>query len=147
MKHSEIATATFQEHYNCAQAVLSAYAPELGLDCDKALRIATGFGGGMGRLAVTCGAVTGSFMALGLKYGMVDAANQAAKEKTYALVQEFAWKFKARCGALDCRDLLGCDLSAPDGLQIAREKQLFNTRCPLLIQTATEILDELLEAT
>jgi C_GCAxxG_C_C family probable redox protein len=145
MRHSEIANAAHQEHFNCSQSVLLAYAPELGLERDLALRVATGFGGGMGRLAATCGAVTGAFMVLGLKYGMVDAANQDAKEKTYALVQEFARQFKARCGALDCRDLLGCDLSAPGGLQIAREKQLFDTRCPLLIQAATEILDQLLE--
>ena len=144
MTHAETAIATFNEHYNCSQAMLSTYAQELGLERAQALKIATAFGGGMGRLADTCGAVTGAFMALGLKYGMVNAADQAAKEKTYALVQEFAAQFRERYGALDCRDLLGCDLSAPDGLQIAREQQLFTTRCPQLIFTATEILDELL---
>jgi C_GCAxxG_C_C family probable redox protein len=144
MNHAEIATAAFQEHFNCSQAVISAYAAELGLDRTAALRLATAFGGGMGRLADTCGAVTGAFMAIGLKYGMVSSAEQAAKEKTYGVVQEFARQFRARYGALDCRDLLGCDLSAPDGLQTAREKHLFDTRCPHLIRTATEILDQLL---
>ena len=146
MSHSEIAQIAHQEHFNCAQSVLSAYASELGLARDPALKIATGFGGGMGRLAATCGTVTGAFMVLGLKYGMVDGANQADKEKTYALVQEFARQFKARCGALECRDLLGCDLNTPEGWQTARDEQLFTTRCPHFIQAATEILDQLLES-
>jgi C_GCAxxG_C_C family probable redox protein len=144
MSHAETAATAFQQHYNCAQAVLSAYAQELGLERDAALKVATAFGGGMGRLAGTCGAVTGAFMALGLKYGMVDAVDQAPKEKTYAAVQAFAREFKTRFGALDCRDLLGADLSAPEGLTIAHDQQLFTRRCPLLIQAATEILDELL---
>ncbi len=143
MSHTEAATTAFSEHFNCSQAVLSAYAAELGLDRTAALRLATAFGGGMGRLAVTCGAVTGAFMVIGLKYGMVSAAEQTAKEKTYSLVQEFARQFKERYGALDCRNLLGCDLSAPGGLETAREKDLFYTRCPHLIRTATEILDQM----
>jgi len=144
MSHADTAQAAFQQHYNCAQAVFSAYAEELGLERDLAFKVATGFGGGMGRLAATCGAVTGAFMALGLKYGMTDAANQADKEKSYAAVQAFAQQFKARFGALDCRDLLGADLSTPEGLTIAREQQLFTRRCPVLLQATTEILDEML---
>jgi C_GCAxxG_C_C family probable redox protein len=144
MSHAAAAKAMFDQHYACSQAVLSAYAQEFGLERNLALKVAAGFGGGMGRLAGTCGAVTGAFMALGLKYGMTDAANQAAKETTYAAVQAFARKFRERFGTLDCRDLLGTDLSAPEGLAIAREQQLFSRRCPVLIQAATEILDELL---
>jgi C_GCAxxG_C_C family probable redox protein len=80
-------------------------------------------------------------MVLGLRYGMTDAADQASKEKTYAAVQAFAEQFRARFGSLDCRSLLGTDLSTPEGLTIAREQQLFTRRCPLLIQAAGEILD------
>jgi C_GCAxxG_C_C family probable redox protein len=144
MSHAEAAQTAFDQHYNCAQAVLSAYAQELGMERDAALRVATGFGGGMGRLANTCGAVTGAFMTLGLKYGMVDGADRASKEKTYAVVQAFARKFKDRCGALECRTLLGADLSTPEGLAFAHDQQLISHRCPLFIRTATEILDELL---
>ncbi len=145
MSHSEIALATFHNPYNCSQAVFSAYAEELGLDRDTALKISTGFGGGMSRMAITCGAVTGSFMVLGLKYGMANPADQAAKEKTYALVQEFARQFRARYGAIDCRSLLGYDIGTPEGMQAIREQQLFDTRCRLLVRAATEILDQLLE--
>jgi C_GCAxxG_C_C family probable redox protein len=144
MNHAEIALAAHDEHFNCSQSVFSAFAPELGMDRDLALKVATSFGGGMGRQAETCGAVTGAYLALGLKYGMVNGGDLAAKEKSYAMVQEFARRFRARCGALDCRDLLGVDISAPGGFQLAQERQLTATRCPLFIRTAAEILDEML---
>jgi C_GCAxxG_C_C family probable redox protein len=144
MSHAQAAKAAFEQHYNCAQSILSAYTEELGLERDQALKVATAFGGGMGRLAATCGAVTGAFMALSLKHGMIDPTDQASKEETYAAVQAFARQFKARFGTLDCRDLLGADLSAPGGLDIAHDQQLFSRRCPAYIQAAAEILDELL---
>ncbi len=144
MSHAEVAKAAFNQHYNCAQSVLSAYAQELWLERDQALKVATGFGGGMGRLAATCGLVTGAFMVLGLKYGMIDSADQASKEKTYAAVQAFAQEFRARCGSLDCRDLLGVDLSTPEGLAKARDQQLFNRICTKYVQAAAEILDDML---
>ncbi len=144
MNHAEVAKAAFKQRFNCAQSVLSTYAEELGLEREQALRIATGFGGGMGRLADTCGVVTGAFMVLGLKYGMIDPADQASKEKTYAAVQAFAKEFKARFGSLDCRDLLGVDLSTPGGLAMAHERKLIDQRCPILLQAAAEILDSML---
>ena len=144
MPHTEAAMMAHEQHFNCSQSVLSAFAQELGLERDLALKVATGFGGGMGRLAETCGVVTGAYMVIGLKYGMTDPADQASKEKTYAIVQAFAQKFKDRFGALDCRDLLGVDLSTPGGLALATDQQLFSVRCSLLIRGAAEILDELL---
>ncbi len=144
MSHAEVAQAAFKQHCNCSQSVFSAYAPELGLERGQALRIATGFGGGMGRLAATCGVVTGAFMVLGLKYGMAEAADQASKEKTYAAVQAFAKEFRARFGTLDCRDLLGVDLSTPGGLAIARDQQLFDRICTKYVEAAAEILDDML---
>ena len=144
MTHTEAAKANFAQHYNCAQSVFSAYAEELGLERSQALKVATGFGGGMGRLANTCGAVTGAFMALSLKHGMTDPANQTDKEATYAAVQAFAREFKARFGTLDCRELLGVDMSTPGGLEQIHAQHLIDQRCPLYIQAATEILDKML---
>ncbi len=66
MSRIENAVSRFAEGYNCSQAVLSAYAEQLGVDGETALKIAAGFGGGLGRMAETCGAVTGAFMVLGL---------------------------------------------------------------------------------
>jgi len=87
------------------------------------LKLASGFGGGMGRLAETCGAVTGAFMAMGLKFGAATAEREA-REPIYARVRELAARFKACHGSLICRDLLGCDLSTPEGFALAQEKKL-----------------------
>ena len=102
MNRIEMVGSRFAEGYNCSQAVLSAYAPDLGLADETALKIAAGFGGGMGRMAETCGAVTGALMVLGLKYGATSPEREA-KERVYERVREFAKRFKARNGSLVCR--------------------------------------------
>ena len=76
----EQAVNNFREGSNCSQAVISVYAEQLGLSRKTALKIAQGFGGGMGRMTKTCGAVTGAFMVLGLKYGNADIHDKEAKE-------------------------------------------------------------------
>lgn len=144
MNTAEIAYARHTEGYNCAQSVLAAYASALGLEETAAMKVSTGFGGGLGRLGSVCGAVSGAVMVLGLKYGMTAGADAQAKDRTYTLVRELAAQFKARHGVLDCRDLLGCDLNTAEGMQLARERKLFETLCPKLIISATEILDGLL---
>jgi C_GCAxxG_C_C family probable redox protein len=144
MNRIEQAVACYKEGFSCAPAVFSAYASEFGLDIETALKIATGFGGGMGRMGETCGAVTGAFMVIGLKYGKIKAEDNQAKEKTYELVREFAKRFKARNGTILCRELLGYDLSTPEGMKLAREKGVTATLCPKLVQSAAEILEEML---
>jgi len=90
----EQAVNMFQEGSNCSQAVISVYAEESGLSRNIALKIAQGFGGGLGRMSQTCGAVTGAFMVLGLKYGNDDIHNKEAKERVYRLVREFSRRFE-----------------------------------------------------
>jgi len=92
----ELATATLGEGFNCSQAVLSAWAPDLGLDHETALRVAGAFGGGIARMGQTCGAVSGALMALGLKYSQIRANDKQAKEEMYALAGEFMKRFEAR---------------------------------------------------
>ena len=134
----------FKEGFSCSQAVFATYAVEMGMDRDKALKIAQAFGGGMGAMGETCGAVTGAFMVIGLKYGRVKVDDDEAKRKTYALVQEFTRKFKARNGTIVCRELLGCDIGTPEGERIAKEKKLASTLCPKFVQDAAEIIKEIL---
>ena len=141
---SEQAVRKFEKGFNCSQAVLSVYAEEFGLCRETALKIACGFGGGMGRMALTCGVVTGAFMVIGLKYGNVDANEKEIKEKTYGLVREFARRFEKRNGSSICRELLGCDISKPEGLRSAKENGLFTSVCPGLVQDAVGILEEML---
>jgi C_GCAxxG_C_C family probable redox protein len=143
MTRIEEAVAYFKEGFSCSQAIMAAYGPTVGLDRDTALKIASGFGGGMGRLAETCGVVTGAIMVLGLKFGSA-ASDRESKEAVYTRVREFAERFKARHGSLLCRDLLGCDLNSPEGLALAQEKKLFSTVCPPYVETAARILEEMI---
>jgi C_GCAxxG_C_C family probable redox protein len=144
MSHADIAVACFKEGFNCSQAVLAAFAPELGLEREAALRVAGAFGGGMGRTGQTCGAVTGALMVLGLKHGQVSAADRPAKEHTYALAREFVAQFEARHGSALCRELLGYDIGTPEGMQAIKEKGLHHSLCPKLVGDAAEILERLL---
>jgi C_GCAxxG_C_C family probable redox protein len=143
MNQINLALSRFAEGFNCSQAVFSSYADGFGLDKETALKIAAGFGGGMGRMADTCGAVTGAMMVLGLRFGGT-APDREAKERVYAKVREFADRFKALNGSLTCRDLLGCDISTPEGFEAAKEKKLVSTTCRKFVRDAAEILETML---
>jgi len=143
MSRVEAAVACFQSGYCCSQAILATYAELFALDRELALKLAAGFGGGMGCTADTCGAVTGAFMVLGLRYGNTVPV-RSAKEAAYQWVRQFSERFKGRHGSLRCRDLLGCDISTPEGFQVALNRKLFSTVCPKVVQDAAEILEELL---
>lgn len=144
MSKVQHAIAVFKEGYSCSQAILSTYGVQLGLERELALKIASAFGGGMGRMGKTCGAVTGALMVIGLKHGLIEMPDQKAKEATYVKVREFMKRFIARNGSVECKVLLGCDLSTPEGIGYAREKNLFLTICPALVQHAAEILEDLI---
>lgn len=100
MCKSDCAVDCFKNGYNCAQAVFSTYCDQLGLDKTNALRISGSFGGGMGHIDETCGAVTGAIMLIGLKHGKIQNDDNAAQEKTYTLVKEFAERFKEINGSV-----------------------------------------------
>ena len=134
----------FKEGFSCSQAVFATYAVDMGMDRETAFKIAQAFGGGMGHMGETCGAVTGAFMVIGLKYGRIRVDDDDAKRKTYTLVQEFTKKFKARNGIIVCRELLGCDIGTPEGERIAKEEKLISTLCPKFVRDAAEILEEIL---
>ena len=136
----DLALARFGKGHSCAQAVFSAFAEQMGMDYQTAVKLSSGFGGGMGMGSV-CGAVTGAIMAIGLKYGGVDPK---AKGETAKLVREFIDRFKAQHRQLNCRDLLGCDLSTPEGRQTAKDKDLYATVCNGIVRDAARILNELL---
>jgi C_GCAxxG_C_C family probable redox protein len=138
---TEAALAFHGSGCNCAQCVLCVFAPELGMGEETAMRLATGFGAGMGRMAGTCGAVTGAFMVLGLFRGMRRAGEAEAKETTYALVREFSRRFRQKHSTLACRDLLGVDVGTEEGMKAARERKLFATLCNDFIRDAVEILE------
>ncbi len=144
MTRPEQAVALFKQGFSCSQAVFSAYAGSFNLPPDLALKVAAGFGGGMGRLGGTCGAVTGAVMALGLKYGAITADDRKSKENTYVQVRELVARFKARHGAINCCELLGCDISTPEGWQRIHDEKLTTTLCPKFVQAVAEILEQLM---
>jgi len=139
----ERAVSLFKQGFNCAQAILAIYGKESSLGRDTALKLASGFGGGMGAMGQTCGAVTGAFMIIGLKYGGTSSSDEEVKINTYKLIRKFAERFKSRNGTTICKELLGCDISTEEGLRTAKEKDLFSTICPKLVQDAAEILEEM----
>ena len=130
MNPVETATQRFNDGFNCAQAVFSAFSERDGISQEKALKVAAAFGAGIARRGEMCGAVSGALMAIGWRHGATKSEDQAAKEKTYALSQEFMRRFKALHGSLECRDLLGVDLSTPEGMKEVKEKHLASTVCP-----------------
>ncbi len=142
--HVDTAAAEFSEGFNCAQAVFSTYAPLLGVKREDALRIATGFGAGMGRTQETCGAVTGAYMVIGCKHGMRDPGETAEKEAAYTLVREFAEEFRRRHRTTSCRELLGCDMTTEEGKKTMRERNLTSTVCLACVRDASAILEDLL---
>ena len=105
MSRIEEALSRFREDFNCAQSIFGTYAPHYGLDQDKALKISTGFGGGMARSGRTCGAVTGAYMVIGLKNGMGLSKVKEAKEKTYQVISEFSDQFQEKNGSLICKEI------------------------------------------
>ena len=143
MGNADKAAAMFKEGFSCSQAVLAAYCEQFGLDKELACKISTGFGGGM-HLEQACGAVTGAFMVIGLKYGRTRADDVEAKMKTAGMVVEFAKKFKMRHGSIGCTELIGCNISTLEGYEDAKKKDLFKQVCPKYVISAAEILDEML---
>ncbi len=142
MNNAEKAAGLFEQGFSCSQAVLGAYCDKFDLSRDTAMKISTGFGGGM-HLGQTCGSVTGAIMVIGLKHGRTRAEDAESKAKTYEVIAEFADKFKQRHGSIGCKELIGCDITTPDGLKKAEDEKLFTTVCAGLVKSAAEILDEL----
>lgn len=138
----EQAVSLFTGGMACSQAILATYGPLFGFDRDEAIRIARGFGGGMGRLSETCGAVTGAFMAISLKF---DGTDKQTKEDNYAMMQEFARRFKSKHHSLNCTQLLDCDLGKPEDQAKFRELGRMESHCICYVREAAQHLEELLE--
>jgi C_GCAxxG_C_C family probable redox protein len=145
MTDIEKAVNLFREGCACSQALLGVYGPRFGLDRERSLRVAAGFASGM-RLAETCGAVTGSFMVLGLAHCDDTCKTAEGRKAAYSAVVSFAEQFKRRHGSLLCRDLLGCDVSTPAGAKEAVEKGLFRTKCVEVVRDAAGLVENMLPA-
>ena len=146
MSKGEEARATFRKGFNCTQAVLGSFAGDFGLDETMAYRVADGFGGGMGHMGKTCGAVTGAFMVIGLKYGMTAVDGTQSHREAFARVREFSEKFREKHGSITCATLLGFDISKREEFSQALKDGVPQKICPQLVQDAAEIVESLITA-
>lgn len=144
MNRKEVAAQTFKNCFNCCQSTLVPFCEELGLDKETALKLASGFGGGMRRGEV-CGAVSGGIMALGLAKGHCKGGDVDSKNKANALAKEFEDRFEEVNGTIFCRELLGYNVSIESEMAIIKEKGLINKLCPEIIDSAIEIVEDMLK--
>jgi C_GCAxxG_C_C family probable redox protein len=140
----DAAIGKFMSGYNCAQAVVFAHCDELGLEKDAALKLACGFGGGMGGKQEVCGAVAGGLLVLGAMYGRGENDDRKVTEKTYARTRELLDRFKFKHGSYTCRDLLdGCDLMTKEGQDKFKQNDLLNKTCKECVRSVVQILGEM----
>lgn len=135
---------SFRGGLNCAQTVVTHYSDEMNIDKDVALSISCGFGAGMGRLQGTCGAVTGSYMVLGLHNCKKFSDNKDRKAASNEMIQRFSEKFVEANGSTDCLSLLKCEIKSEEGQQKAKENHLFVTVCEKCITDSIEIINKLI---
>lgn len=146
MNHAEKARELFCSGYNCAQSVAGAFAEEMGLPLETVTRLASGFGGGMGGMRETCGAVTGMFMAISMLKGHALPENNEKKTAHYARIRALAEAFAAEHGTLICRDLLAELPGKLDKNPSERTAEYYKTRpCALYVEDAARIVEKMLE--
>ncbi len=148
MDKGELARAYFMKGYNCAQSVTLAFAEELGLTEAQAARLASGFGGGVGRLREVCGAVSGMTLILGSLRGYSDIEDADAKTACYDMIQRAAHRFRAENGSYICRELLGLEAAEGTPVAEARTAQYYASRpCADLVACAARITADVLANT
>jgi C_GCAxxG_C_C family probable redox protein len=141
----ELALYKLKSGYNCAQAVLFSFCDEIGLEEDLALKLATGFGSGMGKKQEVCGAISGGIMVINARYGRGQKENNAATEGCYQKTHALMDRFEQRHGTYLCRQLLdGCELATKKGMLLYKAKGLRKKTCTPCVQSVVEILEEIL---
>ena len=144
MDHIERAVELFVEGYSCSQAVAMAFCDVTGLDEKTTARMASSFGGGMGRMREVCGAVSGMLLVAGLLYGYEEAADTAGKRELYAQVQNMAGQFRTEMGSIICRDLLKNPPSDPN--PTPRTPEFYQKRpCARMVETAARIMEDFIK--
>lgn len=139
--HAEKAAQLFMNGYNCAQSVAVAFCDLTGLSEEFAAKMASSFGGGMGRMREVCGGVSGMLMVAGLLYGYATPGDDVSKKAHYALVQELAGAFRQQTGSIVCREILKNPPSDPN--PTPRTAEFYKKRpCVRMVSLAASVLDE-----
>ena len=143
MSKADSAVSNFEQGFSCSQAVFGAFADSLGMDRNMAMKVSDCFRSGMCMTDV-CGAFTGGIMALGLKFGRIEATDTAARDLSGKMVGKFTEQFKENTGGkLTCKDILGCDMRTAEGKAKMKEEGIRKKVCTKLVRTAGEILEEM----
>lgn len=135
---------SFYNGMNCAQSILTAYADHLKFNPAFALSVSSGFGGGMGKLQRTCGAVTGSFMALGIYNSQKHSENIEARNATNKMIQKFTVDFEAMHASLDCKALLDCDFTTDEGEKQFKDMDLKKEVCSKCLTDSVKLIEALI---
>lgn len=144
MTHREKAEQLLQQQYHCSQALFGAFADDFGLDLKTAFKISTCFGGGM-RQGGICGCITASLLVLGMAMGFYDSQDRESEIYGNKKTDEFIKRFTDGMGGMtNCRDILGQDISMPDGMAAIRKEGLILKKCPKALNISIEILEEML---
>ena len=140
MDHGMKAAELFLGGYNCAQSVVVAFSDLTGLDESFSAKLASSFGGGMGRMREVCGAVSGMFFVLGHLYGYDTPGDDESKMRQYTVVQELAAKFRERTGSIICREILKNPPSDPN--PSPRTAEYYAQRpCARMVKEAADLMD------
>ena len=148
-KRVELAVENFMAGYGCCQSVVAAFADIYGLDDTLAKKVAAGFGGGVGRLRMMCGAVSGIVMLVGLDCGQTEGSDREGKSACYKVVQELLAKSKAENGSLICAEILGLEgytKAENSYVASARTAEYYKTRpCAAKVESAARIFADYLK--
>lgn len=143
----EKAVRLFKEGFNCSQSVFAAYSDIYGIDEKTALKLASSFGGGMGRMREVCGTVSGMFLIAGLESGATEGGDTVGKKNNYDLVQQMAFEFKEINGSIICRELLGLEKNSDNTVTKPEErtKEYYKKRpCAMLVADAADVIEKVL---
>ena len=134
----------FSQKMHCSQAVLATFHEECGVSEEQAFKLGSCFGSGM-RKGEVCGACTGALMVLGLLYGQSHIGDQGERQRSNRINDLMIERFEKANGSYICNDLLGYDVSTPEGAQRAREDGLFVDFCPKMVASAVDILEDIIK--
>ena len=145
MSKTETVKSNLEQGYNCAQAILAAFAGDYGMSRDLALKLSLNLGGGCAFRGEICGAVSTALLIYGLHFGSEQPVDELSQEIVFHLSSDHIREFKQTFGTITCRELLGRDIGSPDDFAMIMENDLFRLKCPKFILDSVRILERNIE--
>ncbi|MCX6089548.1 MAG: C-GCAxxG-C-C family protein [Candidatus Atribacteria bacterium] len=137
-------TEYHKKGFNCCESTILGLCDWLHIQTDVLPQLATGFGGGLGHTGEVCGAVTGSIMALGLKYGRKEPTDKKTRDDLYKMVEHFLDDVKKELGTIKCLELIGIPMNTEEGLAKYRAENMHQV-CHGIIEKVSRITQRYLD--